>query len=269
MTSSNDVFEIIANRRSMRKFLDKEVTDDVLFKILEAGMRAPFASQLCSVVYTRDKEKMKKLRMGSYPTSPLLLVFLIDMKRMEKIIAARGYTYDYDDMMTLWLGLQDVTLAIENATLAAEAMGLGSVLLGNAPLRADLISEIFNVPRRVFPVVGMNLGYPDPSEETEVRPRFPLEYSVFEEKYLDHSDADIEKCMRTMDEGYLAQGYYIKERTKVPLREGKDEFDFDRYSWSEHISRKMCQGRWSPESLFDILQRHGFKPKDESEPRGN
>jgi nitroreductase len=267
MTEAEKIFEIINNRRSMRWFLDKPITDEVLSRVLEAGMRAPFASQLCSVVYTRDKAKMEKVRMGSYPTSPLLLVFLIDVRRLEKIMAKRGHTYRFDDMMTLWIGLQDVTLAIENLTLAAEALGLGSVLLGNAPLRANIIAETFDIPKRVFPVVGMNLGYPDPAENTEVRPRFPLRFSAFEDKYLDHSDADIDACMKQMDEGMLAQGYYIKEKTKIPLKEGKDDIDFDRYSWCEHISRKMCQGRWSDDPLFTILQRHGFNPNDERDPQ--
>jgi hypothetical protein len=69
--------------------------------------------------------------------------------------------------------------------------------------------------------------------------------------------------MTVMDKGYLAQGYYIKEKTKISLKEGKDEIDFDTYSWSEHISRKMCQGRWSEDPLITILERHGIKPKDE------
>ncbi|MFX0054619.1 MAG: nitroreductase family protein [Candidatus Hermodarchaeota archaeon] len=267
MTEVETIFEIINNRRSMRWFLDTPVTDEVLRNVLQAGMRAPFASQLCSVVYTRDKAKMKKVRMGSYPTAPLLLVFLIDVRRLEKIMAKRGHIYEYDDLMTLWLGIQDVTLAVENLTLTAEALGLGSVLLGNAPLRADIISETFNIPNRVFPVVGMNLGYPDPAEKTEIRPRFPIQYSAFEDSYLDHSDSDIDECMKVMDEGMLAQGYYVKERTKVKLKEGKDDIGFDQYSWCEHISRKMCQGRWSADALFTILQRHGFNPNDERDPQ--
>lgn len=267
MTEVERIFEIINNRRSMRWFLDKPVADEVLETILKAGMRAPFASQLCSVVYTRDKAKMKKVRMGSYPTAPLLLVFLVDVRRLEKIMAKRNHIYDFDDLMTLWIGLQDVALAIENMIIAAESLGMGSVLLGNAPLRADIIAETFNIPRRVFPVVGMNLGYPDPAENTEVRPRFPLQFTAFEDEYLDHSDADIGSCMKVMDEGMLAQGYYIKEKTKISLKEGEDDIGFDTYSWCEHISRKMCQGRWSPDPLFTILERHGFRPNDEKDPQ--
>ncbi len=262
MKGESNIFEIIENRRSMRWFLQKPVSDEVLSKVLEAGIRAPFASQLCSIVYTRNKEKMKSLCIGSYPTAPLLLLFFIDIRRLEKIMVKRGHTYNFDDMMTLWVGIQDVTLVIENLTLAAEAMGLGSVLLGNAPLRADLIARAFNVPKRVFPVVGLNLGYPDPAENTEVRPRFPLKYTAFEDTYLDHSDSDIEECMKVMDEGYLAQGYYIKEKKKIALKNGKDNIDFDKYSWSEHISRKMCQGRWSEDPLYSILEKHGIKARD-------
>ena len=261
---TNDVFEIIHNRRSIRKFLDKSISDEVLTKILEAGFRAPFAAQLCSIVYTRDKQKMLYAKIGVYPTTQVFLVFLVDFQRLEKMMHLRGHEYISDDGFSLWLGLQDVSLVVENVTLAAEAMGLGSVLLGLAPLRADTISELFTIPDRVFPVVGMCLGYPDPEENTEIRPRFPLKFSTFEDAYLDHTESDMRECMKEMDEGYLAQGYYIKEKIKVPLREGKDEISFDKYSWSEHISRKFSQRRGADNPLLPVLRRHGINPILES-----
>ncbi len=263
MNDSSEVFRIINNRRSTRSYLDRMVSEDKLSYVLGAGMRAPFAAQLCSVVYTRKKEKMKELRIGAYPSTPVLLIFFIDLRRLEKIMSLRGHAYGYDDTMSVWLGLQDVSLVVENVIIAAEAVGLGSVLLGIAPARADTISEVFRVPKRVFPVVGMCLGYPDPSEETEVRPRFPLEFSVSEDVYLDHSDEQIQMCMKEMDEGFLAQGYYIKKRIKIPLEE--DNIRFDRYSWSEHISRKFRRGRWKGERLLSILKRHGFILETEGE----
>jgi len=258
LQKSKDIFQIMHERRSIRSFLDKPVSKEVLDKILEAGFRAPFAAQLCSVVFTRDKEKAKSLSMGVYSTAPLFLVFFVDFVRLEKIMKARGYENTQDDMMSVWLGIQDVSLVVENVTLAAEAMGLGSVLLGAAPMRAQRISEVFGVPNRVFPVVGMSLGYPDESDETEIRPRFPLMYNAFEDQYLDHNTEDIQECMKAMDEGYLAQGYYIKKRIMVLLPEGEeDTIDFDRYSWSEHISRKF-RGRGFGNPLLRILKEQGF-----------
>lgn len=258
-----DIFSIMHDRRSIRKFADKEVTKEVLKQILTAGFRAPFAAQLCSIVYTSDKEKMKKFkRIGVYPTTQVLMIFFIDYDRMEKIIKARGYENIFDDSMSLWLGIQDAALVIENVILAAEALGLGSVLLGAVPQRADTVSEVFNVPQRVFPVVGLCLGYPEPSVETEIRPRFPLKYSAFEDEYKSLDETEINECMKSMDEGYITQGYYIKNKAKIPLpKDAEDTIDYDEYSWSEHISRKHLRKGWGDKNLIDIIRAHGFKIK--------
>jgi len=259
--TNNIVLETINNRRSIREYLDKSVSDEILSQILKAGFRAPFAAQLCSVIYTRSRDKMKEAGIGVYPTAPVHMIFFIDFVRLEKIMKHRGHDYGYDDMMAIWLGMQDVVLMIENLTIAAESLGLGSVLYGLAPLRADSIAKTFSVPKRVFPVVGMSLGYPDPAEDTEIRPRFPLEMAAFEDKYRDHTDEDIKICMKGMDEGFIAQGYYIKERTKVELVDKEDTIGFDGYSWSEHISRKFRSAFRSGDPLLDILRRHGFDLK--------
>jgi nitroreductase len=258
-TESANLFEIIQNRRSMRLFLKKPIPDEVLDDILRAGFRAPFAAQLCSVVYTRDSKKIKEFRgMGAYPTTQVLMFFLVDLHRHERVMIERGHTYDFDDTLALWLGIQDVTLVIENLILAAEAHDLGSVLLGAAPNVADKIAEVFDIPNRAFPVVGLCLGYPDPAEHTEIRPRFPLSFSAFEEKYQDPTHEELLEAMKVMDEGYLAQNYYVERNIKIPLKKGKDTINYDNYSWCEHISRKFISGGWSKTPLLDILRKHGF-----------
>ena len=262
-----DIFKVIHNRRSIRHFTEKSLSDSTLRKILEAGIRAPFGAQLYSMVYTRDKEKMKKLRtIGIYPSTKVLILFFVDFRKLEKMIQERGYQYNYDDGMLLWVAIQDATLVAENVVLAADALGLGSVLLGAPPLKADLVSKVFDVPNRVFPVVALCLGYPDPSVKTNIRPRFPLKYIAFKDSYHDLSKSEIKECMRAMDEGYITQGYYMNIlKKKIPLMKGKDEVSLNKYSWSEHISRKFSQGRsikveglHTKESLFSIIRRYGF-----------
>lgn len=264
---SRDIFEVIHNRRSIRQFTNKPISNSILEKILKAGIRAPFSAQLYSIIYTRDPEKMKQLRIvGVYPSTKTLLVFLVDFRKIEKIILQRGYRYDYDDGMLLWLAIQDATLVAENIILAADALGLGSVLLGATPLKVDLISKVLKVPQRVFPVIALCLGYPDRSVETDIRPRFPLKYTAFKDSYHDLSESEIQECMKAMDKGYITQGYYIKiAKGKIPLMKGKDDIGLDRYSWSEHISRKISQGRSIKveslrveEPLFSIVRRFGF-----------
>jgi nitroreductase len=256
--TDNIVLETINNRRSIREYLDKSVSNETLSTILKAGFRAPFAAQMCSVIYTRSREKMKEAGIGVYPTAPVHMIFFIDFARLEKIMVHRGHEYGYDDMMGIWLGMQDVVLMIENLTIAAESLGLGSVLYGLTPFRADSIAKVFNVPKRVFPVVGISVGYPDPAEDTEIRPRFPLEMTAFEDEYRHHTDEDIKICMKVMDEGYISQGYYIKNKTKVDLVDKEDTIGFDKYSWSEHISRKFRSAFRRGDPLLDVLRSRGF-----------
>lgn len=255
-----NIFNVINDRRSIRRFLDKDIPIEVIEKILTAGFRAPFAYQITSIVYTQDKEKMKKLkRMGIYPSTKFFMVFFFDFNRMEKIVRARNYEYDFDDSLLLWIGVQDVSLVAENVILAADALGLGSVLLGGAPLMVDQISKVFDVPPKVFPVVGLCLGYPDPQHKMDIRPRFPLTHTAFEDKYKELSEKDLKECMRAMDDGYITQGYYIKQNVKIPLEKGVDKVDMSKYSWCEHISRKISQGKRSDKPLIQLLKDQGFK----------
>jgi hypothetical protein len=168
--------------------------------------------------------------------------------------------------MFLWIAIQDASLVAGNMILAADALGLGSVLLSRAPVEAQLISEVFKVPQRVFPVIALCLGHPDPSVETAIRPRFPLKHTAFKDFYHDLSEPEIQECTKAMDEGYVTQGYYMKiVKQKIPLIKEKDEIGLDKYSWSEHMSRKLSQGRSIrvetlrlKESLFSIIKRYGF-----------
>ena len=255
-----NIFKLIDSRRSIRKFTDKPIPQEILDSILHAGIRAPFAAQLYSIVYTRNKDKMKALRIGVYSSTPVLLIFCIDFQKIEAIVKSRGYTYDYDDGMLMWLAIQDASLVAENVILASEAYSLGSVLLGAAPLQADKIKAEFKLPDRVFPVIGLCLGYPEPEtyKETDIRPRFPMKYTIFEDEYQRLTEEGLTECMRAMDDGYLTQGYYMKLKAKVPLQKGEDKFGWDKYSWSEHQSRKYSQGLWSDEKLLTILKRFGL-----------
>ena len=98
-----------------------------------------------------------------------------------------------------------------------------------------------------------------PAENPPPRPRYPLEFTLFEDEYPEFSDAQIEEAMEVMDEGYLAQDYYRKVNYRVPLEGDREEtFTFDDYGWTEHISRKV--GQWVPslDEIVEPLARCGF-----------
>jgi nitroreductase len=244
------IIDAMLNRKSIRKYTDEMPSDEVIETIVRAGMQAPFASQSYSILLSKGK---KDTEWGA----PLDFVICVDSYKLERIMAKRNWKMISNDLMILMFGFQDATLAAENMVMAAESLGLGSCFIGAAPYLADKIATEYNLPPRVFPLVGLVMGYPD--EDPPPRPRYPIDYVLFEDKYPEFSDETIAQAMKVMDDGYLAQDYYKEGNFMIKLSGDREEtFDFDTYSWTEHISRKWGQWYPSPDRLFEQFRKQGF-----------
>ena len=245
---SNPVIESMLNRKSVRKYTDQKPTDEVIATVVRAGQQAPFASQLCSLLLSRKRAPFR---------APLWFTVCVDMHRMELIMANHGWTVVANDLSMLLFGIQDAVLMAENMVIAAESLGMGSCFLGNTPYRAERIQKQYKLPKRVFPLVELVMGYP--AEQFPPRPRYPLEFMLFEDGYPELTDGMIEEAMRVMDEGYLAQDYYRKQKAKIKLEmDRKETFTYEDYSWTEHISRKWGQWLRDPQELLDQMEKCGF-----------
>jgi len=248
--SSNPVIETMLRRKSIRKYTKESPPDEVIAAIVRAGQQAPFAYQLCSLLLSRN-------RVQNPFKAPLLFTVLIDSHRFERIMARRNWQMVQNDLSLLLFGIQDAALMAENMVIAAESLGLGSCFLGGAPYQAEAIIKKHKLPERVFPLVQLVMGYPD--ENPPPRPRYPLDFTLFEGEYPEFSDAQIEAAMQVMDEGYLAQDYYRKAKYRIPLEGEREEtYTFDDYGWTEHICRKV--GQWLPslDDLIEPLAKCGF-----------
>ncbi|MBN1231238.1 MAG: nitroreductase family protein [Anaerolineales bacterium] len=251
---NNPILNTMMNRRSIRKYTDEMPSDEVIETVVRAGQQAPFASQLTSVLLSRNARK-------NFFHAPLLFTLCLDMHKMELVMKKRGWDTKAPDTHILLMGCQDVSLFAENMTLAGESLGLGSCLLGFAPYMAGKIAEQYHLPQRVFPIVQLSMGYPD--ETPPPRPRYPLSFTLFEDKYPELSEEEINEAMNVMDEGYLAQDYYRQLDAKIPLTSGdEDTFTFDDYSWTEHISRKWGQMRLFENRLKETLAVCGFSMEE-------
>ena len=245
----NPVIQTMLNHKSVRKYTQQKPTDETIQTIVRAGQQAPFASQLYSVLLTR-----KKAPFGA----PLWFTICVDLYKLERFMKLRGWEVVTNDLSLLFFGIQDAAYMAENMVVAGESLGLFSCFLGNAPYRADKIARDFKLPPRVFPLVGLVMGYP--AEEFPPRPRYPLSFTLFEDQYPEFTDEQVAEAMGVMDEGYLAQGYYLKQKAKIRLENGRKEtFTYEDYSWTEHISRKWGQWYESPEELLEQLWKRGFK----------
>jgi len=155
------------------------------------------------------------------------------------------------------LGFKFAALMAENMIIAGRSLGLGSCLLGSAPFRAEKIAEEYELPKRVFPLVQLVMGYP--AENPPPRPRYPMNFTLFETRYPKLDQDMVSEAMQQMDEGYLAQNYYRNLKAKIPLKGDREEtFSYDNYSWTEHICRKWGQWYPDPEPLLEQFEKRGF-----------
>jgi nitroreductase len=247
---TNPVIQTMLNHKSIRKFKDESPSDDIIKTIVRAGQQAPFASQYYSVLLSRNKKRNPW-------KAPLLFTICVDSHKFELIMARRKWKLATNDLTLLVFGIQDAALMAENMVVAGRSLGLGSCFLGSAVYRAGKIAKEYNLPERVFPLVQLAMGYP--AEDPPTRPRYPLEFTLFEDKYPELNPKVVSKAMKQMDEGYLAQDYYLKARAKIPLEANRKEtFTYENYSWTEHICRKW--GQWYPDAkeLQELFEKRGF-----------
>jgi nitroreductase len=238
------------SHKSIREYSDEVPSEEVVETIVRAGQQAPFASQYYSVMLSR-KAKRNPWH------APLLFTICVDSHKFELIMAKRNWKLVSNDLTLLFFGIQDASLMAENMVVAGRSLGLGSCFLGSAMFRADKIAVEYKLPKRVFPLVQLAMGYP--AEDPSPRPRYPREFTLFEDEYPELDDERITKAMQTMDEGYLAQDYYRKLKARIKLEGNRKEtFTYDNYSWTEHISRKWGQWYPDPKELLEQLERRGF-----------
>jgi FMN reductase (NADPH) len=246
----NKVIQTMLEHKSIRKYNDQDPSDETIETIVRVGQRAPFASQYYSVLLSRNRRRNPW-------RAPLLFTICIDSHKFELIMTKRNWKLVTNDLSLLFFGIQDAALMAENMVVAGRSLVLGSCFLGGAAYRAEKIGKEYGLPKRVFPLVQLAMGYPD--EDPPPRPRYPLDFCLFEDKYPSLIEKTVSKAMRTMDEGYLAQDYYRRAKAKIRLEgDRKETFTYDNYSWTEHICRKW--GQWYPnaDELLGQLEERGF-----------
>ncbi|WP_127580019.1 oxygen-insensitive NADPH nitroreductase [Paenibacillus koleovorans] len=242
----NAIIEQIRSHRSIRKFKPDPVSDEQLRQIVAAAQAAPTSTniQAYSVIGVRNeatRQQFVELTGGQrhIGESPLFLVWCADLRRVQAALRLHGIESLEQNVETFLLATIDATLAAQNATIAAESLGLGTVYIGgirNNPARA---SELLQLPQLVYPVFGMCVGVPDQSPD--IRPRLPQEAIFHEETYR-------EEKIATGIEAYdpVSKQYY-RDRTGG----SKDTY------WSQEMVGRFRKERIRGHML-DFLSSQGF-----------
>jgi FMN reductase (NADPH) len=246
----NLVIRTMLKHRSIRNYTDKVPSNEVIETIVRAGQQAPFAYQLYSVVLSRRREK-NPFR------APLLFTVCVDAHKFDRIMTKRGWKRVTNDLTILMFGIEDASYMAQNMVVAARSLGLGSCFLGGVLTNPTSVAKQYKLPKGVYPIVQLTMGYP--AKEPPTRPRYPLDFVLFENEYPRLDDETVTKAMKAMDEGYLAQDYYKKAKLMIPLQgKRKETYTFKDYSWTEHISRKLGLWHDSQAAQRRELAKRGF-----------
>ena len=187
----------IANHRTIRQFKPDTIPSGVMDEILSAAVRASTVGnmQLYSIVATTSPEVLRELaplhfNQPAAATAPAILTFCADINRFSQWCRQRGAEPCYDNFCWFMNAVTDALLASQNASLEAEAHGLGICYLGTTLYNAEEIARVLNLPKGVIPVMAVSMGYPQ--QLPPLTDRLPLEAVVHRDTYHPYSAEQID-----------------------------------------------------------------------------
>ncbi|MBT8361134.1 MAG: oxygen-insensitive NADPH nitroreductase [Deltaproteobacteria bacterium] len=241
----NNVIALLKSHRSIRKFSDRAINQELIESLIESGQCAATSSfiQACTVIQVNDPNTRDKLRECAadqiyVSEAPVFLVFCADMQRhrlacdMHQAPMLFGYT---EQFLTASL---DCALFAQNVLIGAESVGLGGCYIGALRNNIAEVDYLLKLPELVYPLFGLCLGYPD--QDPEIKPRLPLPVVLKQDSYDDCSDRIfIEEYDRDV------RSYYTT-RTAGAIDQ----------SWSEQISAMLIKE--ARPHMLSYLRDKGF-----------
>jgi len=224
--SSKPALETILNHRSIRKFTEQPISEELLSILFEAGMAGSSSGflQSASIIRVTDKQLRYEIRRicadaqdakeGEKYGHPYvehcgeLLIYCMDNQRHLQVVP--NAQIDWTEVTLV--GAIDSAIMAQNLLVAAESLGLGGVYLGSVRNDINRLSELLQLPAGVVPMFGMALGYPD--QDPAMRPRLPVELVVSTNKFESASKEAVEAYNDTMKAYYVERGQPGMDWTK-------------------------------------------------------
>ena len=183
--------ENMLRHRSVRAFTDQALPPGTVEALVAAAQSAPTSSNLqtWSVVAVEDAGRRDRLsRLASNQAfirqAPLFLVWVADLSRNARLGEAQGRAMEGLDYLEMFMvALIDAALAAQNALVAAESLGLGTVYVGALRNHPDAVAAELGLPPNAMGAFGLAVGYPDPAVATAVKPRLPQSVILHRERY--------------------------------------------------------------------------------------
>ena len=248
----NDSLKTLLSHRSIRAYSPQPLPSGTLEILVAAAQSASTSSNLqtWSVVAVEDVERKEKLahlagNQAYIRQCPLFLVWLADLARLNYVAENRGMSHEGLDYLEMFLTATiDAALAAQNAAVAAESLGLGTVYIGAMRNQPEEVAATLGLPPHVFAVFGMCVGYPDPTQTAAIKPRLPQQAVLHREIY---QLSEQEDAVANYNE--VMKAFYTSQQMNVAG------------DWVEHSSKRVASGEAlsGRDRLREALHNLGFK----------
>tara|TARA_R110000787_G_scaffold286423_1_gene404804 strand:- start:2547 stop:3395 length:849 start_codon:yes stop_codon:yes gene_type:complete len=250
----NTTITDLLGRRSIRRYTDEPISDDMLDTLLACAQSAPTKSNLqqYSIVVVSDESLRKRLaehcpKTPQLQSCPVFLVFCADIRRNQRVADVRNHTYANNNLDCFVNAVIDAAMALQCLITAAESMGLGCAAISEIRDGMEAVSALLELPPGVFPISGLTLG--KPAVRGFINQRLAPNIVVHRDRYDDsHLEADIET-------------YDARRHAIFPIPDSA-QMHTDKYgtacdyTWSENTARQLSIPERQAFRAF--LKTHGF-----------
>jgi len=244
----NRTLKLLIERASCRSFKEKKIPPDVLQLILEAGIHSPTGGNLqpYSVIKIEDEKTKRKLaqfceKQNYIAEAPVNLLFCIDFHRLQRWAKLEIAPFTATSSFRhFWISFQDTIICAQNICTAADSLGLGSVYIGTVLECFRELRDMFKLPRGVFPIVLLCLGYPE--SKPLPRKKLGVDVMVHDDKYNEIED---QKLIDAFARKYTDLKVEItEERVKNQLdewRDGGSGINKRTYNYYLKLAKQFCK----------------------------
>jgi len=241
----------INTRRSIRKYSDKEVSEELLNRLLTEAARTQTMGnlQLYSVVVTRSKEGKEALAPAHFNQpmvtgAPVVLTICADFRRTSTWAECRKAVPGYDNFLSFINAASDALLYTQTLCNLMEEEGLGCCYLGTTVYMPMAIIETLKLPKLVMPVATITVGWP--AEEPPLSDRLPLKAFMHDEYYHDYTPELINEYY-TPKEQLEENKHFVEINNKETLAQ-----IFTDIRYTKKDNEAMSEG------LIEALKKQGF-----------
>lgn len=246
----------INTRRSIRKYSDKEVSEELLNRLFAEASRTQTMGnmQLYSAVVTRSEEVKEQLSPAHFnqpmvKQAPVVITICADFRRSTDWCLQRNADPGYDNFLSFMNAATDALLFTQTFCNLAEEEGLGLCFLGTTVYMPQMIIDTLHLPKLVMPVATLTVGWH--AEEPALTDRLSTAAFVHQETYHKYTPEAIDE--------YYAEKEALSENQEFVKINHKQTLAqiFTDIRYTRKDNEAMSAG------FIEALKHQGFLPTDE------